>query len=162
MAIPSRLSNERPGTFFVSTKVAEGRRLLQSERMASLLIEIMFEQRQLGEYFLHDFVVMPNHLHVLLTVSGTISKAVRLIKGRFAHDARARFDIRLQIWQRGFSEHAIRDARDYVAHQHYIWQNPVKARKVVAPEEFPYGSACGRFPIDQSPFAAAAKAAFPL
>jgi hypothetical protein len=41
MAIPSRLPNERPGTFFVSAKTAEGRRLLQSERMASLLVEIM-------------------------------------------------------------------------------------------------------------------------
>ena len=127
--------------------------------MASLLVEIMFAQRHQGDYLLHDFVVMPNHLHVLLTVSTTISRAVQLIKGRFAHDAREQFDIRVQIWQRGFSEHAIRDVRDYFVHRQYIWQNPVKSGEVVVPEEFPYSSACGKFTIDPPPFAAAAKAA---
>lgn len=159
MAIPSRLQNECPGTFFVTTKTAEGRRLLQSERMAALLIELLFEQRQIGSYRLHEFVVMPNHLHVLLTAENTVSKAVQVIKGRFAHDARERFDIRLGVWQRGFSEHAIRDASDYFAHRHYIWQNPVKAGKIVAAEEFLFSSACGKYSLDEPPFAAAAKAA---
>jgi putative transposase len=159
MAIPSRLQNERPGTFFVTTKIAEGRRLLQSERMATLLIEVLFEQRQLGRYQLHEFVVMPNHLHVLLTVEGTISKAIQVIKGRFAHDAREKFDIRLQIWQRGFSDHAIRDACDYFTHCQYIWQNPVKTGSAVAAEEFAYSSASRKYALDAPPFSTAAKAA---
>lgn len=159
MAIPSRLQNERPSTFFVTTKTAEGRRLLQSERMAAMLIEVLFEQRLIGSYLLHEFVVMPNHLHVLVTAENSVSKAVQVIKGRFAHDARERFDLRLQVWQRGFSEHAIRDARDYFIHRRYIWQNPVKAGKVVAADEFLFSSACGKYSLDDAPFSAAAKAA---
>lgn len=94
-----------------------------------------------------------------MTADNSVSKAVQVIKGRFAQDARERFDIRLQVWQRGFSEHAIRDERDYFEHQKYIWQNPVKAGKVVAAEEFLYSSASGKYSLDRNPFSAAAKAA---
>jgi len=39
-----------------------------------------------GKFKIHDFVVMPDHIHLLLTVHGqaTIEKAMQLIKGRFS------------------------------------------------------------------------------
>ena len=75
----SVLSPER--TFFVTTKTSMGRRLLQSERNAMLFIGVLRAYMAAGKFKVHDFVVMPDHVHLLLTVgkemSGRTSHAVR-------------------------------------------------------------------------------------
>ena len=52
----------------------------------------------------HEFVVMPNHLHVLMTVPEemTIEKAMQLIKGGFSFRAGKELGFKGDIWQRGF------------------------------------------------------------
>jgi hypothetical protein len=90
MSKPSRPSDPnhatgRPRTFFVTTATAGGKNLLQSERMAELLIDVLQSCVRESELKIHDFVVMPNHLHVLLIVPGDLSieKAMQLIKDVF-------------------------------------------------------------------------------
>lgn len=63
MAIPTRTA--RPGTFFVTTATYNRRRLFQVEANASLLIETIQHYRREGNYKLHAFVVMPDHIHLL-------------------------------------------------------------------------------------------------
>ncbi len=46
-----------------------------------------------------------------------------------------------EIWQRGFTDHRIRDEGDFLAHREYIHQNPVARRLVANTSEFPYCSA---------------------
>jgi putative transposase len=59
---PSRiLSPSR--TFFVTTKTGMGRALLQSERNATLLIDVLRSYVAARKFRVHDFVVMPNHVH---------------------------------------------------------------------------------------------------
>jgi putative transposase len=88
MAHPARnaspmaiLSSTR--VFFVTTKTSMARRLLQSERNAGLLIDVLRSNVAAGKFQLHDFVIMPDHLHLLMTlpVGFTIEKAMQLIKG---------------------------------------------------------------------------------
>ncbi len=59
-----------------------------------------------GRIIVHDFVVMPNHVHVLMTVPGDLSieKAMQLIKGGFSFRANKELGFRGEIWQRGFSD----------------------------------------------------------
>ena len=92
MARPSR--NARPDsivssarTFFATTRTSQGRPLLQSERNASLLIDVLRWYVAAGKFRLHDFVVMPDHLHLLMTVGGgmTIERAMQFIKGGFSY-----------------------------------------------------------------------------
>jgi putative transposase len=42
--------------------------LLQSERNATLFIEVLRSYVAAGKFKVHDFVVMPNHVHLLMTV----------------------------------------------------------------------------------------------
>ncbi len=74
-------------TFFVTTKTSMGRALLQSERNATLLIDVLRSYVKARKFRLHDFVVMPDHVHVLITVGGdmTIEKAMQFIKGGFSY-----------------------------------------------------------------------------
>jgi len=130
-------------TFFV-TSVTTGRRaILQSERMAGLLIDVLQQNRNNRRFLLHEFVVMPNHFHLLITPSQDVSitKAVQYVKGGFSFRARRALDFKSEIWQEGFTSHAVNDASDYDQHRNYIRQNPVARFLVEQPELFPYSSA---------------------
>ena len=130
-------------TFFITSKTFQGQALLQSERMAMLLIDVLRAHVSARRFGVHDFVVMPDHLHVSLTVnqSMSIEKAVQFIKGGFSYRARKELGYQGEIWQRGFTEVRILNRRSFLEHRNYIDQNPVEAGLAESPEEYPYGSA---------------------
>ena len=117
-----------------------GRRLLQSERNADLLIDVLRSLVAEHKFELHDFVVMPDHVHLLLTVHDgmTIEKAMQLIKGRFSHRLSHEFGYRGEVWQRGFTEEQVMNRESFVGHREYIAQNPVKAGLAGTADEFPF------------------------
>ena len=75
------------------------RRLLQSERNAMLLIDVLRMNVAAGRFQLHDFVIMPDHLHLLMTLPGdiTIERAMQLIKGGFSYRLKREFFSTLQL-----------------------------------------------------------------
>jgi putative transposase len=127
-------------TFFVTTKTSMGRALLQSERNAMLLIEVLRSYVAARKFRLHDFVVMPDHVHLLITVDGdmTIERAMQFIKGGFSYQLKKDFGYSGEVWQRGFSEVRVDDRESFMQHRELIAQNPVKARLADSPERFPY------------------------
>ena len=127
-------------TFFATTRTSQGLPLLQSERNATLLIDTLRSYVVAGKFRLHDFVIMPNHVHLLMTVGDgmTIEKAMQLIKGEFSYRLRKECGYLGEVWQRGFSEQRVESRQSYLQHRGYIAANPVKARLVDLPEEFPH------------------------
>jgi putative transposase len=148
MSKPSRPSNPEdasgvPRTFFVTTKTASGRSLFQAERMANLFIDTLRSYVKDGRFIVHDFVVMPNHVHILMTIPGNLSieKAMQLLKGNFSFRAKQELGFQGEIWQRGFSDVRVTHEQSFNQHRAYIDGNPVKAGLAESPEEYPYGSA---------------------
>jgi putative transposase len=148
MAIPVRNSREDAvrniaRTFFATSKTIQGRHLLQSQNLAALLIDVLRQNALANKFIVHDFVIMPDHIHLLLTVDSmmTIEKAMQYVKGGFSHRAKKELGYQGEIWQKGFSEVRIKDRPNFLKHRKYIHQNPVKAGLVDIPENFPYGSA---------------------
>jgi putative transposase len=86
---------------------------------------------------------MPEHFHILITPSVPLEKAVQFIKGGFSFRAKRELGSSMEIWQRGFSDHRIRDAEDYAQHVEYIFRNPVRRKLAESGEHYPY---CSRFP----------------
>jgi len=117
-----------------------GRHLLQSDRNAGLLIDVMRSLVAEHKFKLHDFVVMPDHLHVLLTVEEgmTVEKAMQLIKGRFSHRLSHKFGYLGEVWQRGFADVQVMNRESFLQHRTYIAMNPVKAGLVDSPEKYPF------------------------
>lgn len=117
--------------------------MLQSERSAMLFIEVLRAYVAARKFVIHDFVVMPTHVHLLLTVDKgmSIEKAVQLVKGNFSYRARKELGRQSEVWQRGFSEVRIMDRASFLEHREYIENNPVKAGLAESPEKYPYGSA---------------------
>jgi putative transposase len=126
--------------FFATTKTSMGRPLLQSERSAGLLIDVLRSLVAARKLELHDFVIMPDHVHLLMTVGAetTIEKIMQLIKGRFSFRLRKEFDYPGEVWQHGYSEVRVDDQVSFSRSQAYIAENPVKAGLVQTPEQFPY------------------------
>jgi len=128
-----------------------GRRALFSrDTWANLLIDTLYHYRGTA-YLLHGFVIMPDHIHVLLTPTTSLEKAVQFIKGGLSYRAKKELGSNMEVWQKGFSDHRIRDASDYGLHEIYIRQNPVRKRLCERAEEYPYSSARPGFELDPVP-----------
>ena len=130
-------------TFFVSSRTIQGKHLLQSQRSAELLIDVLRSYTVAGKFKVYEFVVMPDHFHVLVSVGQdtSIERAVQLIKGGFSFRRKKELGLEGEIWQRGFSEVRVPDRKSYLAYKKYIDDNPVKAGLAVRAEDYPYCSA---------------------
>jgi putative transposase len=158
-----------PGSsYFVTTKCWQGRTVFQVVENAQILIETLFHHRDKQDYLLHEFVVMPDHLHLLMTPNAATSleKCVQLFKGGSSFRIRRARDLKMEIWQVSFYDWTIRDNEDWRAKVEYIRMNPVRAGLVGKPEEWKYSSAGAGFDLDSMParygtLASGAKAPIP-
>ncbi|UWZ82734.1 REP-associated tyrosine transposase [Occallatibacter riparius] len=130
----------RARIFFATTNTFQGKFLLQSERNATLLIEVLRTCATASRFRVLDFVVMPNHLHLLVEVRDgmSIEKAMQLVKGGFSYLLKKEAGYLGEVWQKGYSEVRVMDERSLAQHRAYIAQNPVKAGLAPAPDEWPY------------------------
>jgi putative transposase len=136
-------------TFFITSVTAQRRALFQRAAAADLLVDVFLHYREQGKYLLHEFVVMPDHFHALITPADEISleRAVQFIKGGFSF----RLKSSLPVWQASFTNHRIRDDRDFEQHREYIRANPVRAGLAARGEDYTHSSAAGNFAADAMP-----------
>ena len=148
-----------PGTYFITFETWQRRRLFVVENYARLFLKTMYRYRREGRFQVHAFVVMPEHVHLLVTpaVNVTLEHAAQLIKGGYSHALGTLIGRNREIWQRGFTDHRIRDAQDFVNHQIYIHRNPVERKLVANPREYRYCSAFPGYKLDPWPPAAKAE-----
>jgi putative transposase len=120
--------------------------------MANLFIDTIFHYRGERKFLIHEFVVMPNHIHMLLAPAGiALERAMQLVKGGYSYRVKKEFGLSIEIWERGYVDHRIRDAVDYARHVAYIRQNPVEARLVSCALDYAYSSAREKFDLDPCP-----------
>ena len=125
-------------TYLLTAVTAQRRRLFQVEANANLFVAVLQENRNKGRFELHAFVVMPDHVHLLLTPAEDVSleKAMQFLKGGFSFRLRSRMD----VWERGYDSRRIADKSHFDTCQRYVEENPVRARMANAAEKYPYGS----------------------
>jgi putative transposase len=145
-----------PGTYFVTFSTFQRTRLFIVESYARLFLKTLYEYRRRARLRLHAFVLMPDYVH-MFTPAGdvTLERAVQLTKGGYSHAVGIEIS-RREIWQKGFTDHRIRDAHDFAAHRLYIHQNPVVGRLAASAAEYRYCSAFPGFKLDAWPPAAEA------
>jgi putative transposase len=132
------LSRMREGMSFVTTATDGGRPIFEISRVADLFIETLKHYRMLGHYKLHAYVVMPDHVHLVLTPQGmSLDQAVHLIKSGFEH----RLETDLPIWEETFTGYSIANNHDLEVVRTYLHELPVRANLVPAAELYPYSSA---------------------
>ena len=137
-------------TYFVTSDTWERRALFHTESWARLFFKVLLLHRP-DAYFLHEFVLMPDHFHLLITPMTSLERAVQLIKGGFSYQVKKELGSNMEIWRRGFADHRIRDAEEYDKHLHYIHLNPVKKHLCASPAEYRYSSAYPGWKLDPIP-----------
>ena len=143
----------------ITTSTWGRRDLFRNERWVNLLMDTIYHYRG-SAYLLHEFVIMPDHLHALITPLTSLEKAVQFIKGGFSYRAKKELGSNMEIWQKGFSDHRIRDASDYRIHAIYGRRNPVRKhlcekaeQSCGAPEGAPFRSKTVDCPQIEKPVA---------
>src|SRR5208282_1609614 len=140
-------------TYFVTTKAWQNVSVFQVREAAEIVIAKLIEYRDKQNYLLHDFVLMPNHLHLILTpaVSVSLEKCVQLIKGGSSSEIHKVRGNKRTIWQSGFHESRVRDWLDFKKASDYVRFNPVTANLAQRAEDWAYGSASSHFRLDPIP-----------
>ncbi len=129
-------------TYFVTSSTWGRRHLFRTQTFAELFVEVLGQYRG-SSYLLHEFVLMPDHFHLLITPNEALERAVQKIKGGFPFRVKKELGSNAEIWQRGFSDHRIRDWEDCRQHREYIYLNPARAGLCGDAKMYPYCSYCG-------------------
>jgi putative transposase len=118
----------KPQTYALTAVTHQRRRLFQRTATAELFIATLFRYRDAGKFQLHAFVVMPDHVHILLTPAPDIAieRCAQLIKGGFFFAVRK--DFTGEVWQDGYHAHRVVDEEDLRNQTFYILNNPVKKK----------------------------------
>jgi putative transposase len=118
---------------------------LRDPRVASL-VEDAFLHFDNQRYKLLEWVVMPNHIHVLVEIDPQYQLAgiVHSWKSFTAKEAIKILGMSGHYWQPDYFDRFIRDERHFANAVRYIHENPVKAKLVTRSEDWPYGSAARR------------------
>jgi putative transposase len=140
-------------TYFVTTNAFQSANVLQVYEVATIVIGKLLEYRDKGNYLLHEFVVMPNHLHILITPSDTttLERCMQLIKGGSSHEIHRIRGGGMPVWQSSFHDARVKNWNDYRIKVDYIRFNPVTAKLVARPEEWRFGSTGGQYKLDPIP-----------
>jgi putative transposase len=115
---------QKPDTYALTMVTHQRRSLFQRTENAALMVDTFFRYRDQGRFALHAFVVMPDHIHVMITPAEdhATSRCVQLIKGGFSFAVREQF--KGEVWSPGCHEHRVRNADDFAAQKQYIANNP--------------------------------------
>lgn len=135
-------------TYFVTCSTANRLRVFQVHAQASLFVEGVQYYRVQGRFALHSYVVMPDHVHLLITPAPDVSleKAIQYVRGGFSFRLKSKFP----VWERGHFGKRVPDRAAYEACVRYIHLNPVVAGLVSAESEYGFSSA-GRTDLDPMP-----------
>ena len=147
-------STESSGKVFVHydhilDKARTGPVWLKNSRIASCVLEALNSAQQRRMFTLRSYVLMANHVHVLLRPQSPLSQIMQQIKGATAREANLILGrTGSRFWQDESFDPWIRDPAEWQKVRTYIERNPVAAGLVSKPEDWPWSSAS--HPIDSS------------
>ncbi len=119
-----------------------GERWLSDARIATLFQNSILHLDG-KKYRLIAWVIMPNHVHILIeTLPGySVAEIMQTLKSFTSHEANKILERKGSFWFKEYFDRYIRNARHYNATVRYIEENPVKARLCKRPEDWEFGSA---------------------
>jgi putative transposase len=121
-----------------------GPSFLRRPEVAEMVVAALWHgDAELHRYQLHAFVVMPNHVHLLVTPHVLAAKWLGPLKGFTGHQANLLLGTHGPFWQEESFDRLVRNGDEFDRIRAYIEQNPVKAGLASLPDQFPWSSAHG-------------------
>jgi putative DNA methylase len=120
-----------------------GPQWLRDGRIARCTVDAFhFGQNELKFYKLYSYVIMPNHVHILLQPDVPLARITKSLKGYTAREANLMLSrTGRPFWQYESYDHWVRNERELHKITAYIENNPVSAGFVNRPEDWRWSSA---------------------
>jgi putative transposase len=143
---------------FITFSCYERRALLGTVRARDLFLKILEQVRRRCAASVVGYVVMPEHVHLLLSEprKGTLAKLMQVLKQRVSHAMRRKRRRGLsgqlslafsassaglrRFWQRRYYDFNVYSAQKIREKLDYIHTNPVKRKLVMHPKDWPWSS----------------------
>jgi putative transposase len=124
-------------------RAATGPKWLRDPRVAGCVVEVLVRGAAvLRQYDLHAYVIMSNHVHLLITAHAMMRRVTAGIKGVSARHANTILGrTGKPFWQNESYDHWVRDDLEYQRICRYIESNPVRAGLVAKAEDCRWSSA---------------------
>jgi REP element-mobilizing transposase RayT len=126
---------------FLDTSTS-GPQYLRQPVIAQMVVDAIRRGVTLGHYRLDAYVVMANHVHLLIVPGIPVSRLLKSLKGYTAREAnRCLGRTGEAFWQAESYDHWARDEREWARIKAYIEDNPVKAGLVKSAAGYQWSSA---------------------
>ena len=124
-------------------EACDGTFYLRQPAIAEMIVEaIQYNANVLGQYDLHAYAVMPNHVQLLATARVPLPKLTKSLKGITAKRANQILALTgTRFWQEESYDHTVRHEREFEKIRNYIEENPVRAGLVREASEYRWSSA---------------------
>jgi putative transposase len=122
---------------FVTFTCYHRRRGFHSPAVYDLFVQVLEEMRCRFALCVYGYVVMPEHVHLLLSEPprGLLADAMHYLKLSLAKRLKGGV-----FWQKRYYDRNVRDEREFVEKLRYIPRNPVKVGLCELPEDWPWSS----------------------
>jgi putative transposase len=122
---------------FITFSCARKRNLLGSVEARNRFVEILEQTRQKYQFHINGYVVMPNHVHLLISEPETasLSLAIQILKQRFSRTRTEDY-----VWEPRYYDFNVFTERKRVEKLRYIHRNPVTRELVAEPSEWQWSS----------------------
>ena len=131
--------SERNRIYHVTTRTHESVPVFSDFQDGRILVRALHRQQFDGHLESQAFVIMPDHFHWLVQLTGerSLSTCVNLVKSLATREIHDSGNYRGKVWQRGFFDRAIRKEDDLAAVARYIVANPLRAGLVSSVRKYP-------------------------
>jgi REP element-mobilizing transposase RayT len=119
--------------FFTMCAAERGDNIFTVDDTARILINAAKHYHGLSRWFVHLFLVMPDHVHGLFSFSA--HEEMRKVVSSWKSFTAKATGIR---WQRDFFEHRLRAEESFDVKSDYIRKNPVRAKLCDEPGDWPH------------------------
>jgi len=127
--------------YVVTTVTLNREPIFKESKAADIVLEAILFGRRQQWYYLLSFVIMPDHMHlIIIPRDKNISQCMKSIKGFSARRINSVFDRRGSIWQNGFFDYILDNEEKVLSRMRYIENNPVRKGIATRPERYHYSS----------------------
>jgi REP element-mobilizing transposase RayT len=130
---------DREPLYFVTACTAQRRRILATAAIHRAFVSFATAGNEHGA-FVGRYVIMPDHIHLFVALNPgkiTLSGWVKSLKNHVSKALRGQGELSPH-WQTGFFDHVLRSGESYQEKWQYVFLNPVRAKLVNTPEDWPY------------------------
>ncbi len=127
---------------FVTTNARRGLAPFSNPQHASMMTEALYAGRASGWFGILAFVVMPNHLHLLLLQeTKKLPQIMQGLKGASSRWMNETAGVSGSLWQPGYYDYAVDTEQKAATKRRYLEWNPIRAGLASQPEDSPFSSA---------------------